>query len=164
MKEKWRDVVGFEGRYEVSDLGKIKRHETQRVLSPALTTKGYLTVTLYPAGGGKQNALVHRLVGAAFIPNPNALPQINHIDCDKTNNALRNLEWINDRENQRHAAQNSLKAHGSANGNSKLKEKDIPLIRILLAKGFTQTRIAEQFGVHPSLIGDISRGQIWRRA
>lgn len=90
MDEIWKDVVGYEGRYQVSNLGKIasSRHE----LNQATNNRGYKTVSLYK-NGKTQRKTVHRLVADAFIPNPFNFPQINHIDENKENNSVSNLEW-----------------------------------------------------------------------
>lgn len=98
MKETWKPVEGYEGLYEVSDLGRVKSlgnggtHKSVRVMKPTLDTYGYLKVTLHK-NRKKKEGKVHRLVAFAFIPNPNNLPQVNHINEDKTDNRAVNLEW-----------------------------------------------------------------------
>lgn len=96
MHEIWKDVVGWEGLYQVSNLGNIRTlHYTKPYLMhPKPDKYGYVSVSLV-----KRNSLkykwcrVHRLVAEAFIPNPDNLPQVNHKDEDKTNNRADNLEW-----------------------------------------------------------------------
>jgi hypothetical protein len=90
MIESWRDVPGYEGLYEVSDWGRVRRNG--KILKPAKIKNGYLRVDLYK-DGIQRHALLHRIVAQAFIPNPQNLPQVNHKDEDKTNNAVSNLEW-----------------------------------------------------------------------
>ena len=96
MNETWKDVMGYEGLYQVSDLGHVRskpRHGTNGgVLNPRRNKNGYLTVRLCRNRKGK-NVYIHRLVAEIFIPNPLNLPQVNHKDEDKTNNATANLEW-----------------------------------------------------------------------
>lgn len=90
MIEVWSDVLGYEGLYEVSNFGRVRRNG--KILKPAMMRNGYLRVDLYKNGIAKHSAL-HRLVALAFLPNPDNLPYINHKDEDKTNNSIDNLEW-----------------------------------------------------------------------
>jgi len=100
MIESWVDVVGYEGLYEVSDLGRVRRNG--KILRPVKTRNGYLRVSLSKNGTGKMES-IHRLVGYAFIPNPTNLPQINHRDEDKTNNTVENLEWCDNKYNNNYS-------------------------------------------------------------
>lgn len=95
MTENWKTIVGYEGRYEVSDKGNIRslKFGKTKILKPWKTNRGYLQVKLRK-GGIHKNMYVHRLVAEAFIPNPNHLATVNHRDEVKTNNAASNLEWM----------------------------------------------------------------------
>lgn len=101
--ENWKDIKGYEGRYQVSDLGRVKslnynKTGKERIKKAAKGSCGYVIVTL--SNGGKlKGFLVHRLVAEAFLPNPDRLPQVNHKDEDKTNNAVSNLEWCDRKYN-----------------------------------------------------------------
>lgn len=118
MIEIWKDVVGYEGLYQVSNCGRVRSvernvsvqrsgqkylvHYESKVLIPQERRHGYLSVCLYGRGGNKRNfkqISVHRLVAEAFIPNPKNLSEVNHIDEDKQNNKLENLEWVSHQEN-----------------------------------------------------------------
>lgn len=111
MEEIWKDVVGYEGYYEVSNLGNVRSVDREivksdgvvqprraRAMAKSLNTDGYLTVKLSKDGKSERIA-VHRLVALAFIPNPNRLSDVNHIDFDRTNSRVDNLEWISHKEN-----------------------------------------------------------------
>jgi len=93
--EIWKDVVGWEGLYQVSSFGRVKsfRKKEPHLLSTCVGTHGYCVVLLHDGKGQRKNERVHRLVAQAFIPNPNNYPYINHKDEDKTNNHVENLEW-----------------------------------------------------------------------
>lgn len=90
MIEEWRDIVGYEGLYEISNWGRVRRNG--KIIKPGKNNLGYLQVALYK-NGLQKHALIHRLVALAFLPNPNNYPEVNHRDEDKTNNAVENLEW-----------------------------------------------------------------------
>ena len=100
--EIWKDVIGYKGIYKVSNFGKV--NNGYKNLS-SCKRRGYLGLTLVKKGN-KKNVLVHRLVGKTFIPNPNNKPFINHIDSNRTNNHVDNLEWCTSKENMQHASKN----------------------------------------------------------
>lgn len=126
MREEWRPVVGYEGYYEVSDLGRVRnlgfdieyilngkkvvKHVYPKFLSPTLGNNGYFTVFLV-CGEKKERLLVHRLVAMAFLPNPEDKRTINHKNGVKTDNIVENLEWATDMENIRHAFDTGLNKH-----------------------------------------------------
>ena len=99
MEEVWRDIPGFEGLYQASTTGKIKSLKTERktILAPALK-RGYESVLLVK-DGRRYHKSVHRLVAMTFIPNPENKEQVNHLDENKRNNHVENLEWATAKEN-----------------------------------------------------------------
>ena len=90
--ERWRDIEGFEGRYRISDHGRVFSLLSKKLLNIYTNSHGYQCVYLYLDGHYK-NFKVHRLVAVAFVPNPLNLPQVNHKNEDKTYNYYTNLEW-----------------------------------------------------------------------
>ena len=112
--EVWKDVVGFEGLYKISNKGNVysvERISSQgnkcggRTLKPIYDNYGYLVVTLHKNGKQKVKK-IHRLVTEAFIPNPNNYPDVNHRDEEKDNNELSNLEWCDKGYNNNHGTRN----------------------------------------------------------
>ena len=117
-EEVWRDVKGYEGLYQVSNMGLVKSLERknnygrtvkERILKPAFDGWGYLVVTLC-AGGKRKNLMVHRLVCEAFNDNRDEKPEVNHINENKTDNRACNLEWSTRKENCNHGTRNERSA------------------------------------------------------
>ena len=112
IKEIWKDIPGYEGRYKISNLGNCKSIHTARgevLLKPIFRKRdGYAVFSLYPKPYKYVNAKAHKLVALAFIPNPENKPQVNHIDGDVANNNVINLEWCTSKENMQHAYKNDL--------------------------------------------------------
>lgn len=103
---KYTKIQNFE-TYGVSKKGEVINLKTQRILKLVKTPHGYLSVGII-FGGKKRSFRVHRLVAQTFIPNPENKPQVNHIDGDKLNNDVSNLEWVTHTENIKHAFENNL--------------------------------------------------------
>lgn len=114
--EIWKDIAGFEGIYQVSNMGRIKsidryvftikgcgkRFVKGDVKKPTLMKRGYLKISLFKGGKGRTRE-VQRIVAETFIDNPFCKEQVNHIDGDKTNNCVSNLEWASPQENTIHS-------------------------------------------------------------
>jgi hypothetical protein len=111
MEEIWKDIAGYEGLYQVSNLGRVRSlgrdivrrtrygtmapyHINGKVLKPLHSQGDYCYVHLFDKDGTSINHKVHRLVAKAFVPNPDNLNEVNHIDEDKDNNRADNLEWV----------------------------------------------------------------------
>ena len=110
----WRDIEGYEGRYQVSNMGRVKslgrkdrfgRVIKERILEPAVTHNGYLRVGLH-VDGKRKMLRVHRLVCEAFHENPDNKSEVNHVNEDKTDNRACNLEWSTRTENCNHGSRN----------------------------------------------------------
>lgn len=120
MQELWKDIKGFEN-YQISNFGRIKSKErmvenaTRKYLKPEKIIKthvmkvGYLAVVLRDKQQKNHLLKIHRLVAEAFIPNPYNFPQVNHIDGNKANTRVDNLEWCTPSQNTRHAIENGLR-------------------------------------------------------
>jgi len=122
MQEIWKDIEGYEGLYQISNLGNVKSlyFEPPIILKSSKDSRGYLYVVL--SKNGKQKiGRIHRLVASAFICNPKNKPQVNHIDGVKSNNTVKNLEWVTNAENMKHASKNGLRADVSGNNNPRCR-------------------------------------------
>ena len=178
-EEIWKDIDGYDGLYQVSTYGNVRRvnppctkhKDTRYRLVKPVKWGMYLKVSL-----SKNNVHpsfpVHRLVAKTFIPNPECKKQVNHIDGNKENNCVDNLEWVTPLENNRHAFENGLNRyhpeflpvlHGEDNPRHKLTESDVRKIKSLLKEGkLNQHEIASMFGVSNYAICDIKRGKNWK--
>jgi hypothetical protein len=172
MEEIWKEIKGYEGLYQVSNLGRVKSlskvkelyngglyNTKDKILTPRISN-GYISVSLHKHNKGITK-LIHRLVAEAFIPNPEGKPQVNHIDGNKTNNILSNLEWNTRSENIQHAFNTSLKISqkGEVHGAAKLIEQDILIIR---SSNLSSKELAITYRVSHSLINKIKSREIWK--
>lgn len=106
----WRDIKGYEGLYEVSDKGEVRNYITRKLIVGDINNFGYYRVKLYK--NKKQKTFFrHRLVAQAFIQNPDNLPEVNHIDGDKSHNYKENLEWSSRTHNEREAHRLKIKQY-----------------------------------------------------
>lgn len=169
--EEWRPIVGFEGWYSVSNLGRIRRENgiSNRtkpgfILKNFLNSQGYPRVDLH-VNGRRYSRQVHQLVALTFIgPCPHG-KEINHIDSNRDNPNLLNLEYVTRSENTLHAYRNGRGPDnkGSKSGMSKLKEEQVLKIRELYrSTDLTTRQLARIFNVHQSNISDIIRRNTWR--
>ena len=177
MEEIWKDIKGYEGLYQVSNLGRVRsidrrdrlgRHFKGRVLSQCKQRGNYLYVQLQKNGKSKPSK-IHRLVAQAFIPNPENKATVNHKYCNKGNNVVENLEWCTNLENITHAKIHGLLKGRSnpneTNGRAKLTETQILEIRRTFVKGsreFGTVALGKKYGVSSTQISRIAANDSWR--
>jgi hypothetical protein len=170
QEEIWKDVVGYEGYYQVSSFGRIKSVDRQmadangvihkykgKIKALSLDNKGYLKLQLW-RNNNKTTKKVHRFVALAFIPNPTNLPQVNHKDGNKSNAHVDNLEWIDNRGNQIHSF--TVLGRKQKSGFDHWQSKPVFQFNSdgnLIATHGSVTEAYRVTGVHPGLIlGHIS--------
>lgn len=158
--EKWKDIQGFEGLYQVSDLGRVKSLRSNKVLKECFDAQLYPFVNLY--GIRKRVARIHRLVAESFLPADHFRNEVNHKDGNKSNNRVINLEWSTRLENQRHAKSNGLNAIGEKHGNSKLNESIVIRMRRMKKDGLSYRNISEALNIPVSTIKQVVLRINWR--
>lgn len=157
MEEIWKDIEGYEGVYQVSNLGRVKRFETGRILKGVKNEYGYLLANL-SKNNIRSTKRIHRLVAEAFIPNPQNKPEVNHIDENKLNNDITNLEWVTSKENLNHGTRNERA------GKAISKSQSIPIIATNLTTGestefYSGKECARQLWLDPSNITKVLKGR-----
>ncbi len=164
-----KQIKNFE-HYYVDENGNVYSKKTGKLkkLSLILTHYGYYEVQL-SSSLNKLRAKVHRLVAECFIPNPNNLPQVNHLDGDKLNNHVSNLEWCTPKDNLKHARENGLNnskpipnGRGEKNSRSKLTESLVLEIRKKASKSITHKQLGIDYGVAESTISGIVSRIRWK--
>ena len=118
--EVWKPIAGFEGRYEVSNMGRVRSisfNQTGKtlILKPSVSSEGYYSVGLYDGTRRQQRLYVHRLVAQAFLDNPDNLETVNHIDENPQNNRADNLEWMDQRDNNLYGGRLFRASHSKGN-------------------------------------------------
>ena len=144
----WADILGYEGLYSVSTDGQVYTYKYKKVLKPR-SKKGYLNVSL-SKNKKRKEFKIHRLVAMSFIPNPENKEQVNHIDGDKSNNKVTNLEWVTQSENITHSY--SLGLHSTTKKPYKMTNDKISLLKSMLKENKTLKEIAETLEVSVSTI------------
>ena len=181
--EVWKDVVGYKGLYQVSNFGNVKSLDRivnkpngvsylrkGKICTQSKSNLGYMTVG-FTVNNKKVNKYVHRLVAEAFITNMNDYPQVNHIDCDKTNNRMYNLEWCTNSQNHIHASKNGLnKLHlhrvaysGEENGRSLLtKEQVLEIKQKYIPYKYSAKKLSKEYNISESCITHILNNTSWK--
>jgi len=178
--EKWTDIPGYEGLYSISIDGKVKAYPRTYKSGPhhsvvkyipeyfpkiTLNNSGYLIVSLSKDAVRNLHP-IHRLIAITFIPNPSAFPEVNHINGNKTDNNIGNLEWITRSENLKHAHKTGLiivkHTKGSGNGRSILNEEKVKDIKARISIGQKTGKIAKLYGVKRHVISFIKMNKTWK--
>ena len=179
MIEIWKPIKNYENIYEVSNLGRIKSLSRtikrkdgkplkikEQILKGSKDTKGYIQVEL-KKDGKRYIKTIHRLVAETFIENKNNKEQVNHIDGNKENNCVYNLEWVTCQENIQHAWLNNLKvaSYGENHPNHKLNEEQVKYIMKNYKprnKEYGLRALARKFNVSTGPIQNIINGKGWK--
>lgn len=168
-KEIWKDIEGYEGYYQISNLDRVTSMDRTvnrsscrgnmnikgKLLKKMINTSGYKAIDLCVLGKRKAHR-IHRLIATAFIPNPLNLPCVNHKDGNKLNNDISNLEWCTYSENSTHAHKTGL------NKRAKLSKKDVEGIK-MLSYSNSQKKVGEMYGVSATTVWRVLQGQSCKR-
>lgn len=171
--ETWKDILEYEGLYQVSNYGNVKslkrtvksrfKTRTVRERNLKLGKRGqYRTVTL-SKNDNQKTFSVHRLVAMAFVPNLKGENEVNHIDENPENNNFSNLEWVSHKENLHHTWERSphKKNHWSKSGGNKLTPEQVLKI-IEIGRSLKQREIAQKFGVVRQTVSKILNGETFK--
>ena len=154
--ETFKDIKGYEGLYQISNRGNVRSLRSNIVMKLSCCKDNYLKVK-FCKNGEQKTVQVHRLVAESFIDNPGNKPQINHKDCNKSNNDISNLEWVTAKENTTHAIENGLFANVIRQGRKvlKLDEQDN-----VIREYVSISEAAKENKCHPSNIRKVCNGII----
>lgn len=163
-EEIWSNIESWP-EYQISNFGNVRSYkrggEAKKIMGSSYN--GYIFVR-FSMGKYKRYYKVHRLVAIAFIPNPKNLPQVNHIDGNKSNNHISNLEWVDALSNQRHAVRLGLIAYGERASRTKLTEKQVlDILKCRNSRSVKINDLAKKYSVDRTVITNITSGKTWNR-
>ena len=176
MKEEiWKPIPDYEKFYEASTFGNIRTIERilvlperqylkkQKVLKGYYNTKGYLNVKLYDGLAKGKSITIHRVIALTFLENPNNYKEVNHIDYDKSNNSVENLEWCSRSHNVLHAYKGmKLSDYSGSARSTKLKEADVLKIRQSYKENISKKELSKKYNVVLGTIDFIINRQTWK--
>ena len=166
MEETWKPIEQLKGKYEISNLGKIRGVRSKKVLKLFESNAGYLQARVHKGNNINITVYVHRLVAMAFIPNSENKRDVNHKDGNKLNNFVGNLEWVTPKENTEHAQKMGLmNVQGENHPRAKLTEQDVKNIRHSYIRGsreFGLSSLARKYGVEKNAIYNIIHCRTWK--
>lgn len=169
-REEWRDISGYEGVYQVSNLGRIKSVTRKvwnytkpgRIIKPFIKPNGYATLSLHNGTQIEKHVYVHRVVAQAFIPNERNCGDINHKNFDKTDNRVENLEWVTRQENIKHFRAGHLAAKYDEKKTQTLITKSLQYIMDhkdevihLYDSGLSVEQVSQSVGIGKDRVHDI---------
>lgn len=169
MEEIWKDIKGYEGLYQVSNKGFVRRihkdkrcNNLYRIISNNKNNKGYLCVDLWKNNIGER-FFVHKLIIETFIdPKPFVNSVCRHLDGNQLNNNPNNLKWGTNKENSQDSIKHKTFQMGSKHYLAKLKEEDIPRIKQMIKDGLSNSKIGIIFNVNRQTIRDIRLNKTWK--
>ena len=156
-------IKDYENLYSINTNGQIYSHRRGIYLKPGINGSGYKIVTLCDKNKRK-NKSIHRLLAQHFLENPNSLPEVNHIDGNKLNNNLNNLEWCSCSYNMKHSYKNKISTNmGETHKLSKLTENNVLEIRKLYKNGqINQGELSKKYKVSRRVIYDVIKNNTWK--
>lgn len=180
IQEKWKTIKNFDGIYEVSNLGRVRsvdrkgkmksqslgyvaRKYNGKMIAQNLDSRGMYFIVHLSKNGNSYTKLVHRLVAEAFIENPTGLPEVNHIDENKRNNAVTNLEWCDHAYNNNYGTKRGS-TRGQNNPQAKITEETVLAIRdeyVPRDKSHGITPLARKYGISVSQVCGIVKHKKW---
>lgn len=172
--EHWKNIVGYEGLYQVSDMGRVKRIvgyncRIERMLQPYLCIRGGYPQVMLSKDGKRKHKQIHHLVLDTFVgPRPTSEHEARHLNGNAQDPWLTNLKWGTRSENVLDAVGHGTyfapgkDRYGSKHNMAKLIESDIKIIRNLHKQGWSYVKIAQKFNMHSCTISKIIKGKLWR--